>query len=172
MKRCIQTLLAACLLLSAPGLMAQRYGVDRYFSAYQADTAFSVLTVSSRMFQLFAEFDLDDPDQQAFTEALQGVEGLKMITGQLDQAARQYATIAGKPAADMEELMQISDQNQAFTFFIRESGGTVSELLMVGYEGERFLAMSLIGNINLRQLAALSQRMNINGFQNLEHIGQ
>lgn len=161
------------MLLAGPRLWAQETSIDRYFAAYQEDARFSTITMTSRMFALYAELDLDDPDHQVLVEALEGLKGLKVLIGnQVPEAPALFAEAVRRPAGQMAELLSIREPERAFTFFLTETNGRVSELLMVGHEQQQLIMMSLTGDIDLRRLAELSQRMNINGFQNFEKIGQ
>lgn len=155
------------------GLMAQSSGIDRYFEDYKEDDRFSLITVSSRMFSLFAEFDMNDPAEKELVDALSKLKGMKMLIGsEVLEAQGIYEDVVQKPASSMEELMSVRDANQEFQFFITEANGTISELLMIGYEEENVMILSLVGEIDLRQIAALSQKMNLTGFEHFNHVGQ
>jgi hypothetical protein len=43
---------------------------------------------------------------------------------------------------------------------------------MVGYDLEQLMMMSLVGNIDLRKLSALSQKMDIQGFEYFQQLGK
>lgn len=160
-------------LLSASGLQAQSSVIDRYFNKYQEDERFSAITVSSRMFGLFADFDMEDPNEQELVEALSKLKGLKMLIGeQVDNATSMFKQVKTLTESQMDELMSIKEGNKDFTFYITEANGTISELLMVGHEQEKFMMMSLVGEIDLREISRLSKKMDIDGFQHLQNLGQ
>ena len=165
-----QLILTACLLLLAVGMRAQT-AVDRYFEAYSDDDRFTRVSVSAKMFSLFANFDMDDPDEQELVETISKLKGLKMIIGEdIDNAKSIYQQAAKLPSGKMEELMSVQDNQREFRFYISESGGKVSELLMVGYEDRQVMILSIIGEIDLKQISSLSRKMNIDGFEHLNHI--
>lgn len=154
------------------GLSAQSSGVDRYFEDYQDDDRFSLITVSSKMFSLFVNFDLEDPAEKEMVDAISKLKGLKMLIGsEVLEAQGIYDEVAEKPKGSMEELMSVRNNQQGeFKFYLTESNGTISELLMIGYESENVMILSLVGDLDLRQIAALSQKMNIQGFEHFNHI--
>ncbi|MEM6262780.1 MAG: DUF4252 domain-containing protein [Bacteroidota bacterium] len=169
----ISVFLCSLLMLASVALQAQSSGIDRYFEQYQEDDRFTSITVSSRMFGLFAEFDMDDPDEQDLVEAISKLKGLKMLIGEeVEDAKSLYTAAVQKPAKAMEELMSIKDGDQEFKFFITEANGTISELMMVGYEGKSFMVMSLVGQISLRDISRLSQKMDIDGFEHFQNVDQ
>lgn len=152
------------------GLYAQT-SIDRYFDQYQEDERFSSVSVSSRMFDLFMDLEADDPDETAFLETISKLDGFKALIGaNVPNAASIYQDVMALPANDMEELMSVTDSQREFRFYITESDGTISELLMVGYEDESVMMMSLTGDIDLRQISALSKKMNIQGFEHFNKV--
>ncbi|MEM7370380.1 MAG: DUF4252 domain-containing protein [Bacteroidota bacterium] len=154
-------------------MVAQSSGVDRYFEDYKEDDRFSLITVSGRMFSIFAEFDMNDPAEKHLVDAISKLKGMKMLIGSDVLEARGiYDEIVQKPASSMEELMSVRDSGQEFQFFITEDDGTISELLMIGYQSENVMILSLVGDLDLQQIAALSQKMALNGFEHFNHVGQ
>ena len=161
------------LLLSAlPSVNAQaQSSIDKIFDQYQGDERFSRVKVSSRMFELFLEVEMDDPQEQAFVETISKLDGLKVLIGKdVQEAAQLYKNFAKGPASRMDELMTVSDAQKEFQFYITESGGKISELLMVGFDQEQVMMMSLVGEIDLKEISALSRKMNIEGFDNFKNI--
>lgn len=145
--------------------------IDRYFEQYQEDERFSRVSVSSRMFNLFMELEMDDPNEQEFIQTISKLTGLKVLIGkEVEEAQNLYNSVVELPASDMDELMTVSDNEKEIRFYITESGGNISELLMVGYEGQQVMIMSLTGDIDLKEIAALSKKVNIEGFDNFKSV--
>ncbi|MCB0846335.1 MAG: DUF4252 domain-containing protein [Bacteroidetes bacterium] len=158
------------LMISSLGALAQT-SIDRYFNQYQDDERFSRVSVSSRMFNLFMELKTDDPNEEAFLKTISKLTGLKVLIGkEVDEAKTLYSGVVNRPAKEMDELMTVSETGKEFRFYIREAGGKISELLMVGYEGKQVMIMSLTGDIDLKEIAKLSKQMNIEGFENFKNV--
>lgn len=154
-------------------LLAQSSGIDRYYEQYQDDDRFTHVTVSSRMFGLFVNFEMDDPAEQELVKTISKLKGLKMLVGtEISDANEIYKNAVKKPESVMDELMSVKDGDAQFKFFVSESNGKISELLMVGHESSKVLILSLVGEIDLKQIAALSQKMNIEGFEHFKNIGE
>ena len=145
--------------------------LDGYFEQYQEDDRFSQISVSSRMFDLFVNLEMDNPDEQAMIETLSKLEGLKALIGMdVAEAPELYAEMLAGPQSEMEELMSVKESNREFHFFITETDGKITELVMVGYDHTEVMMISLIGDIDLEEIAALSQKMDIDGFNNFKNL--
>ncbi|MEM6805143.1 MAG: DUF4252 domain-containing protein, partial [Bacteroidota bacterium] len=161
------------LMLMSVQLGAQNSNIDFFFDKYQADEHFSRVNVSSRMFELFLELESDDPEEQALLETASKLKGLKVLMGkELNEAGQIFREFAKGPQSKMDELVTVSEPNQEFRFYISEEGGKISELVMVGFDNQQVMMMSLVGDINLKEIAALSKKMNIEGFDNFKNISK
>ena len=124
MKKVI--VLIACLVFSG-SLMAQNDAITKFFSKYAEDEAFTVVTVSSKAFSLFADIDADDPDEKEALEAMSKLEGLRVLA--LDDSLRAgkvyKEALALIPSKEYEELMTVRHEDQDLKFLIKDSGGTI-----------------------------------------------
>lgn len=163
-------MLSIVLLCVGSGLRAQN-AIDTYFEKYNDDDRFTRVSVSSRMFGLFVNFEMDDPDEQELVETISKLKGLKMLIGEnVTDAKSIYKEASKLPEGKMEELMSVKNKDNEFRFYITETNGIISELLMVGYEDNQLFILSVVGEIDLRQLSALSQKMDLDGFEHLKNI--
>lgn len=152
---------------------AQSSAVDRYYEDFREDDRFTLITVSSKMFSLFVNFERNDPAEQQLINTISKLKGLKMLVGRdIADSKSVFKSVADKPKGKMDELMAITETDKEFKFYVTESDGMISELLMVGYEANQVLILSLVGNIDLKEIAALSRKMDIKGFEHFENVGQ
>ena len=165
-------MLTVASMFATSSLFAQNKTLERYFDRYQEDQRFTTVSVSSRMFGLFADFDMDDPEEAELVEAISKLKGLKMLIGeQVDNATALFEEAQKENESSMEELMSVRDGGNEFVFYVKETGGTISELMMIGHEQSQFMMMSLTGEIDLAMLSRLSQKMDIEGFEHLKNVG-
>lgn len=165
----IVTLLASVML--SMGAMAQSNSIDKYYEQYQDDDRFTRISISSRMFGLFSNFDREDEAEQEVVETISKLKGLKiLVADSIPEAKSIYQAAVKQPSRDMEELMTVQNAGQELRFFITEADGIISELLMVSYDQQSVMLMSLVGDIDLAQISKLSNKMNIDGFEHLENI--
>ena len=74
------------------------------------------------------------------------------------------------PIKEYEELMSVRDKDKDMKFFIKESGGKISELLMIMGGNEQFMVMSLFGEIDLKQISRIGKKMDVEGLEHLEKM--
>ena len=53
--------------------------ISKFFSKYQNDESFTNVNISSKMFGLFTEMDVQDPEDQEVLEAISKLKGLKIL---------------------------------------------------------------------------------------------
>lgn len=158
------------LMMAAGGIYAQD-AITLFFSKYQNDESFSQVNISSRMFGLFTKMEADNPEDKEILDAISKLKGLKIIAKEDARNARElykeaFAAIPG----DYEELMTVRDKDKDLKFMIKESGGKISELLMVMGGNQEFMVMSLFGEIDLRQVSRIGKKMDVKGLENLQSI--
>jgi len=160
------------LIISNFAANAQDDAISLFFSKYSNDESFTQVNVTARMFGLFANLDTDDAEDQEVIESISKIKGLKILAKEdLDNGKALYKeafTLIN--SKEYEELMTVKDQDNDMKFLIKEKGGIITELLMIVGGDNEFLLLSLIGDIDLKQISKLSKSMDIEGFDKLENI--
>ena len=151
---------------------AQDNAISKFFSKYQNDESFSQVTISSKMFGLFTNMDADKPEDKEVLEAISKIRGLRILAKHetRDSRALYKEAMAMIPQKEYEELMTVRDKDKDMKFFVKESGGKISELVMVMGGNEEFMVLSLFGEIDLKQVSRIGRRMNVDGLENLEKL--
>ena len=171
----MKKILTLSLLMAISALaFGQEDAISKFFGKYQDNEDFTHVTITSRMFGLFANLDAEDQEDKELLDAVSKVKGLKILAKddiEQEEADRLYKEAFELiPSKDYDELMSVRDKDNDMKFLIQEKDGIITELLMVMHgEGEFFL-LSLIGDIDLKQISRLSQSMNIDGFEHLKAI--
>jgi len=152
---------------------SQNNAVTKHFSTYQKSKDFTKVSVTSKMFSLFADIDTEDPDQQELIEAMSKIKGIKAVVNEkAENSAELYAnaiqTISGD--SNYEELMSIEDASENVMFMVHDNGGVINELLMIIGGEKQFMVMSLFGEIDLSQMARLSRVLNIQGMEQFKAL--
>lgn len=145
--------------------------ISKYFSDYAANTDFTSITVSSKMFSLFSNIDTEDPQNKELLQAMSKLNGLKIITTEkLPKGFDLSKAIHRIPKGIFEELMSIDSPTEKVKFLIREQTGRVRELLMFVGSDSGLMIMSITGDIDLKEISKLSKSMNIGGMNYLENL--
>ena len=147
--------------------------VERYFKEMNNDEQVTKVSISSKMFELFMHIDSEEASEKELLETVSKLKGMKiLIKEEIANGEQLYKSAIKKPIADYEVLMTVEDDDEDLTFFIREENGVIAELVMIAGGKDNFVLLSLIGEIDLNQIAKLSHSMNIEGMDNLEKIEQ
>ncbi|MBX7127408.1 MAG: DUF4252 domain-containing protein [Cyclobacteriaceae bacterium] len=168
-------ILIAVMMVGAMGAFAQNDAISRFFAKYQDDESFSQVTVSSKMFNLFTDMEVESKDDQEVLNAISRLKGLRILHKEKASDARSLYKEAFSliPTKEYEELLTVRDKDQDMKFFIKEIGkGKIGELLMVMGGNDEFMILSLFGEIDLKQVSHMGRKMNIDGLKNLEKIDE
>jgi len=166
--------LAIILLLISGNLAAyaQNDAISLFFSKYANDDSFTQVNITARMFGLFANLDAEEQEDKEVLESISKIKGLKILAKEdLDNGKALYSEAFKMiNSKEYEELMTVKDKDNDMKFLIKEKGGIITELLMIVGGDHEFLLLSLIGDIDLKQISKLSKSMDIEGFDKLENI--
>lgn len=168
MKKTILIIAAAFFIT---GAQAQDNAINKYFSQYLSDTAFTKVTVTSKMFSLFADLNTEDESEKELVEAMSKLKGIKALVNERPanpKALYQDALSKISGNKDYEELLSVEDAEENVRFMIRDKNGIINELIMVAGGKKHFMILSLYGEIDLKKIAKLSKIMNVQGLDKLK----
>lgn len=164
-------LVVVIVLVAANGVYAQD-AISKFFSKYQDDESFTQVLVSSKMFSMFTNMEVESKEDQEVLNAISKLKGLKILAKENTSDARKLykEAFALIPVKEFEELMSVRDKDKDMKFLIKESGGKITELLMIMGGADDFMIMSLFGEIDLKQVSRIGKKMDVKGLENLENI--
>ena len=161
------------LMITASGAFAQD-AISKFFSKYQDDETFSQVTVSSKMFSLLMDMQVDNPEDQEVIDAISKLKGLRILGKDHTRDGRTLykEALALLPSKDYEELMSVRDEDKDMKFFIRSGSGAgkIAELVMVMGGNDDFMVLSLFGEIDLKQIGKIGSKMDISGLDHLHKL--
>lgn len=165
------------------------------FDKYEDMDGVSSFVINQKMFSMLASIDvnLDDPEDQAFVDMAKKITGLKVYTTGNEKISADMNLSVDKylGTSKLEELMRMKDGNQTVKFYVRQGKDEnhVKELLMVinglkeltkdediKINGKKrdfeTVVLSLTGDIDLRQISKMTQKMNVPGGEQLNKAGK
>lgn len=165
------------------------------FDKYEDMEGVTSVVINQKMFKMLAgiNINLEDPEDQAFLDMAKKITGLKVFTtgnektsADINASVTQYLG-----TANLEELMRIKDGNQTVKFYVKQGKDEnhVKELLMLvnglkeiskdqnitinGKNREmETVVLSLTGDIDLRQISKMTEKMNVPGGDQLKKAGK
>ncbi|MFN6089490.1 MAG: DUF4252 domain-containing protein [Cyclobacteriaceae bacterium] len=160
------------MVLLSVAVQAQNDVIAKFFNKYDGDESFSKVSISGKMFSMMANIDGNTEEEKAMIGAISKIKGLKILKKDDARNSRELykEALSMVPAGQFEELMTVRDKDKDMKFFTKESGGKISELVMVLGGNEEFLVMSLFGEIDLKEMGKIGKSVNIDGLQNLDKM--
>ena len=149
---------------------AQTDAITRYFDKYLEDENFTVVYITPKMFQMIAKLDLKDKDAQDVKDVLKDLKGLRILQTQINARQHYKEVMTQFNAAEYELLMTVRDKDENVRFWTKETGGNISELLMLVGNAKEFTLISFIGNIDLNKISKLANKTKIDGLEHLKNL--
>jgi Domain of unknown function (DUF4252) len=185
MKKFLFLALALC--LHAISTSAQDDAISRYFTQYAEDERFTVVYISPKMFDLIAKISTNDPEWEKTKEVLKDLRGLRILvadndddtdddgktiakTHKINGAAMYKEAMTTLNGKSYEELMTVRDGQQNVRFMTKESGGVITELLLLVGEPNQFVMLSFTGKIDLTKISTLGKTLNVEGAEHLSKV--
>lgn len=148
------------------------------FDKFEDKDGVTSVIVNKKMFELMGKMSIDakEKDAQQYLNLLKKLENLKVFTtNDVKVAADMKATVASYLKSNpLEELMRVNDSGKKVNIYIKSSGNgeIVKELLMfidetTGQEHQT-VVLSLIGNFDLNEISALTEKMSLPGGDELK----
>ena len=158
------------MMIVSVAVLAQDNAISKFFSKYQNDESFSQVTVSSKMFGLFTNMDVQKPEDKEVLDAISKIKGLRILGKEQTRDSRELykEALSMIPQKEYDELMSVRDKDKDMKFFVKEAGGKISELVMVMGGNEEFMVLSIFGEIDLKQVSKIGRKMDVDGLKNLE----
>ena len=168
MKKIFLSIASLCLTLI---LQAQSNPVDEMFNKYSEKQGFTVVSISSKMFSLFANKDVENKDADDIMAKLKSIKILSVEDSLLNINLNFYTELSRKLNLSVyEELMVVKEGPDITKFLIRQTGNTISELLVItGGPGGNSL-ISIKGELNLKNISELSKSLDMQELKGLDKI--
>lgn len=166
-----------------------------FFEKYESMKGVTSGVISQKMFKMIAtiDVDLEDPEAQGFLDMVKKIESVKVLSTGDKSISSKLAADAEKyiGSAKLDELMRFKDGNQTVKFYVKEGRDEnhVKELLMyinglkeitkdagIEINGEKrdveTIVVSIIGDVDLREISKITNKMNVPGGEHLEKAGK
>jgi len=178
-KQIIVTLLAFLPIVS--------FGQD-IFDKYEDSDQVTFVAMQPKMFQMLGKMSVssDDPEAENFFKLVNSITSFKVITTEnsgISKDIDSWVTTRLKGSA-YEELMRVKDGDSNVKFYVKEGKDDdhVKELLMfvtglkeanIDIDGRKLetVLLSLTGDINLQEIAKLTDKMDLPGGKQLKKAG-
>lgn len=168
MKRII---IMCTMFLVGMGAFAQQSAVDKVFDKYGGKEGYTTVHISSFMFNLLSSIDSDDPDYNEFKKATAGISSIKILTqdgGNSESFGDELLEML--PRSEYQEMMTVKDTDEEVLFLAKESGGKITEFLLIVSGGSDDVLIAITGDIDLESLSSIASGLDIPGMENLDDL--
>ncbi len=168
MKKLILSIASLCLTLI---IQAQSNPIDEMFNKYSEKEGFTVVTISGKMFSMFAGLDEENKDADNIISKLKSIRILSVEDSLLNKNLNFYSELSKKLDLSVyEDLMLVKEGPDITRFLIKQTGNVISELLVItGGPGGNSL-ISIKGDMNLKNISELSKSVGIQELESLDKI--
>ncbi|PZD79475.1 DUF4252 domain-containing protein [Mesonia sp. K7] len=153
-------------------MMSQAQSFDKY--ANMRDV--SSMIVTSNMFKLLAEIDVDsdDPETQAYVQLIENLKDIKVLsTDNLEIAKQMQADFKSYiSSSSLQTLMTVKDDGKLVEFYSKPGSkkSHVSELMMLVNGDKQTVVLSLTGDIDLKTVSKLAKDLDVPGAEELKKV--
>ena len=165
----MKTVIGIVLLLLTKFSYSQENAIDKYFKEFQEKNSLEVTTVSSKMFTTFLD-GKGEKEKQELGTILRKLTGLKVLNKYGPKNGLElYKTACSLMPVEWETILTLNETDRNAKFYTKENKeGKIIELVMIAFQWERFLVVSITGDIILSDILKLSQNLNLEGFSDMQ----
>ncbi|OBQ55615.1 DUF4252 domain-containing protein [Tamlana sp. s12] len=159
------------------------------FEKYSDNTEVTYVSIKPKMFQMIAKMgiNVDDPEAEAYMDMVKSITSFKTIITANKGIAGDISKWVSSRSNSLEELMEVKEEGTDVKFYVKEGKDSdhVKELLIfvngvdkvlknqgVEVNGENrdieTVVVSLTGDIDLKQISKLTDKMNIPAGKHLD----
>lgn len=152
-------------------LISSPFFAQSVFDQFEGMAGVNSVVVNKKMFDLMSKVKIDtsDKETQQYMSLIKKIDNLKVFSTSSDRTALQMKLTAEKYAktAGLEELARQNDNGKNIRILVKSgsSDTQVKELLLFiqGTSTEETVLMSILGDIDLNEVPALTSKMKIPG---------
>ncbi len=144
------------------------------FDKFEDIDGVTSVVVTQKAFSLMSKIGSESDEE--YMELIKNIESLRVFATESAEVALQMEKAAASylKSANLEKLMTVKEEGSNIAIYVREgkSEDYVKELFMFVKDSEKTsqesVIISLTGDINLNQIAKLTEKMNLPGGEHLE----
>jgi hypothetical protein len=168
MKKIFLSLIVICLTIT---LQAQGNPVEDMFNKYSEKQGFTVVSISSKMFSMFANKETENKNEDEIISKLKSIRILTVEDSLLNKNLNFYSELSKKLDLSVyEELMVVKEGPDITKFLIKQTGNIINELLVItgGPSGNSLI--SIKGSLNLKNISDLSKSLDMQELKSLDKV--
>jgi glutathione peroxidase-family protein len=152
---------------------AQTSPIDDLFNKYSEKDGFTVVTISGKMFSMFADEESENSAEGNVLSKLKSIRILTVEDSLLNMNINFYSELSKNlDFSGYEELMVVKEGQNMTKFLVKQKGNVISELLVItGGPGGNSL-ISIRGELDMKSLSNISKEMGMEELEGLDKIDE
>ena len=134
------------------------FAQNKLFDKYSEMDNVTSVSISKAMFQMMPNFETNGLNLMNLKGKIEGLQILTTENNSIKETMRNdFKNLIGK---DHEELMKVKDGKTRATFYVKQKGDLISELIMLADTDKSFNVIRLSGNFTLQDFQEITKEMN------------
>lgn len=134
------------------------FAQNKLFDKYSEMDNVTSVSISKAMFQMMPNFETNGLNLMNLKGKIEGLQILTTENNSIKETMRNdFKNLIGK---DHEELMKVKDGKTRATFYVKQKGDLISELIMLADTDKSFNVIQLSGNFTLQDIQEITKEMN------------
>mgnify|MGYP002592130333 FL=1 len=134
------------------------FAQNKLFDKYSEMDNVTSVSISKAMFQMMPNFETNGLNLMNLKGKIEGLQILTTENNSIKETMRNdFKKLIGK---DHEELMKVKDGKTRATFYVKQKGDLISELIMLADTDKSFNVIRLSGNFTLQDIQEITKEMN------------
>lgn len=134
------------------------FAQNKLFDKYSEMDNVTSVFISKAMFQMMPNFETNGLNLMNLKGKIEGLQILTTENNSIKETMRNdFKNLIGK---DHEELMKVKDGKTRATFYVKQKGDLISELIMLADTDKSFNVIRLSGNFTLQDIQEITKEMN------------
>ncbi len=171
-------LLLISLLFGFTGILNSQSIIDNLFEKYSGAEGYTSVYISKYMFDMFRnnETKPSKMGEEDLEQVISKLDGIKILVTDDDPATTASVNLYKEvmkliPGSPYKEVMVVKEKDKDIKFYAKENKDKrVAELLMVIGGTDQNVLISIVGDIDMKNISKLAKTMNVEGMENLDKI--
>ena len=140
-----------------------------HFEKYVDDERFTSVYVSPKMFEMVANLELDDIDDD-IKSVISNLKGLQVLTTEVNSLKFYEEAKSKIPKNRYELLMKVRDDDENVLIYVDEADNIINELILLVGSPDEAVLLNITGKIDLDKISKIANSMDIEGLDNLKKV--
>lgn len=134
------------------------FAQNKLFDKYAEMDNVTSVYISKAMFQMMPNFETNGLNLMNLKGKIDGLQILS--TQDMNKKENMRNEFKGLIGKNHEELMRVKDGKTRATFYVKQKGEQISELIMLADTDSSFNVIQLLGNFTLQEIQEITKEMN------------